>query len=286
MQFNFEKDKFLTHNGNKNITKESLNGEYPIYIFYCKENKKTNFFDVLHFDWVMSSSVNISTEDDAKSKIERYNPEWVLKHEINKETKSNTTHLITGYYNLITDEWVEIKNNSVSELNKDNIFSIMADTKYICSNLFFNDKELYLCNLKNMADKEYLRCLDHKDLNEHLDMHEFIEIIINWYQNEKEDVKEKTTKRGSIIVPIALIIQHLKDKGVPEKDVKGNFNAKNLLGLMRAYDFFQTGIGNIVEQEYYNENEFNLIDKEDLSKNMKNYIEISMLSNRFINIFS
>ena len=49
MNFQFDKEKYLTHKGREDLTSNKLTGTYPLYIFLLDEKQ-----NVLHFDWNMT----------------------------------------------------------------------------------------------------------------------------------------------------------------------------------------------------------------------------------------
>lgn len=287
MKFEFNKDRFLAHKGYDNLTAEKLNGTHPVYIFYAKENMETGVYDVLHFDWSMSSNVSIRTLKDVESDIARYNPEWVFKNELSKETISETTHLITGYYNLLNDEWHEIETKAVEALKNEDVFDSMVKAKVECSEIFFNDKELFLKNLEVASNKDFGLFIFHKDLEDNLNLKEIFSLIVDWFENEKAEVEKNTDKEtGAVLVPIGRIMQHFEDKKVPDKDKDSKSNIRNLFGVMRAYDVFQTGFYDNLLKKGYDESHMKNIEKEDIKKRPEDFLQVSYLSNRLVNVLT
>lgn len=285
INFDFDKNRFLSHKGYDNLTADNLKGSQPVFIFYLKENENTEQFDVLHFDWSMTSSVREQEIEDVKSEIERYNPAWVFKFELSKEQINSTTHLMTGYYDLLRDKWVELERKKVQDLTTNDVFDIMVNAKVESNKLFFNDKELYLKNLEISSNNSIMPFLGHKDLEKRLCLKEIMDIVINWYQEEKEEVESNTDKEtGTVMIPLSRLIDHFNKKGVPQFDNAGKVNIHNLFGVMRAHDMFQFGIYDTVNKKCYDEASFHLV-KEELSTRKKDFIEVSLLNERFLNVF-
>lgn len=286
MKLNFDKERFLTHKDRDNISEKSLRGTQPVYIFYAKENEKTGVYDVLHFDWSMSSGVREVSRESAESDIQRYNPEWVIKHELSATVMNETTHLITGYYDLLRNEWCQLNSRKIDGVTAENIFEEMVACKIESYKIFFDDKDLFLKNIEIGCEEPYLTFLDRKDLAERMDMLEYINLVINWFETEKEAVTANTNKENSMIVaPLQLTLNYLKEKNVPEKDGEGRSNFWNLMGLLRVRDVFQNGIYDKKEKKCYDESQYNLINRDDLKTRESDFIEMPLFSQRFLNIY-
>ncbi len=287
MKFNFDKERFLEYKDRDDISEKSLRGTQPVYIFYAKENEETGVYDVLHFDWSMSSGVREVSKESAEDDIQRYNPEWVIKHELSATVMNETTHLITGYYDLLRNEWCQLGSRKIDGVTAESIFEEMISCKVESYKIFFDDKDLFLKNIEIGCEEPYLTFLDRKDLAERMDMLEYINLVINWFETDEEAVVANTDKESNIIVaPLQLTMNYLKEKNVPEKDVEGRSNFLNLMGLLRVRDVFQSGIYDKKEKKFYDESHFNLINKDDYETRPSDFIEMPMFSKRFLNIYN
>lgn len=287
MKLIFNEDKHLTHVGRDNLTTNSLKGGNPVFLFLAKENFDTNEYDILHFHWGMSGRVRPMTEEDAFDKSRRYNPEWVLKNELSKETINDTTHLITGHYDLLKNEWHQDEIKIVGESLADDMLTAMAASLVKTSNVFYDDKELYLHNLKMSAESEHLAFLYHEDLQNNLNMSFFMKMMIDWFENEKEEVQKNTENDGEVVVvPILRIVNYLEENNVPKEDKDNNLNVRNLFGLMRAHDMFQSGYYDKKKETYYPEKDMRLMKREDIESRPEDFFEVPMFNERFLHIFS
>lgn len=284
MKLNFNTELYLKQRKKNNLCKDDIKGTFPVFIFYAKEDKSNNSFEVLHFDWRMSSLVRSQDKEESKKIIERYNPAWVIKNMLSEKTITETTHLITGYYDLINDEWVQLESEIVDFIDHTNISNIMIETNIKSSKIFFNSKELYLHNLSVIAKDYNLSFLLNKDLQSKLDMSILINYLITWFQDNKNEIKSASIdSNNNFIAPIELIFNYLNSHDVNKVDDKGVSNLWNLFGIMRAHDLFQFGLYQKNKNTFYNEKEIHLIDLENIDKD--NFIQVPMFNERFTNIF-
>ncbi|PSV00646.1 hypothetical protein [Photobacterium kishitanii] len=287
MHFYFNKQTFLEHKDGELLGISDLKGEHPIYIFYVKKTENNDECEVLHFDWIMSSRVRPMNACEAKDRISRYNPNWVFANELNKETKDKTTHIVCGYFDLIRDTWVEKVVTPILKLKPEDIVASMEMNVVLCTQEFYNDKELYLQNLSVVENlPSYFAFISHEDLSDHLNIKEVFDLIINWYKQEKEEVLSNTTSKGNILVPIRRIADHLKTANVPVVDSEGHSNAQNLIGCLRAHDLIEYCLVDIEKKEMIALDDCHTIDREDIKNNPENFKCASMLNHRFLNIFS
>lgn len=286
MKFTFEKERFLTHKGRENISVNSLSGSHPIYVMYAKENKDTNSFDILHFDWVMKSRVRPLTVKEATNDIQRYNTQHVFKHELSLKIRENTTHIITGHYDLLQNKWMETSVTQVEgELTPEFVAKEMVNNYIYCMQVFYDSKELYLQNMKYIVDNHISSFLMHKDLQDKLSIREVFDTIINWYQNLKEEVAKNTTESNFVIAPISQFVKMFEEKGIPDKDHKGVGNLWNLFGCLRAHDIVEYAVMELDTEKIYGPNDYGKIDIEKIEKEPEKFFQIIILNERFINIF-
>ena len=275
MNFQFDKEKYLTHKGRENLTSEKLNGTHPLFIFLLDENQ-----NVLHFDWNMTSKVRLLTKEEATDDIQRYNPKWVVENSLSKEVIEQTKYLMTGYYDLLKDQWNMFDYEEVGEFLADSMFNIMVESKVKSSEIFYNDKELYMQNLKVQASYPHAY-LYNKDLEDNIDIEEFLNLLINWYQNCKEEVQENTEGKH-VIVPVSLVMEYLNSNNVPEKNKeKGESNAFALFRLMLAYDVLEMTVYDKKEKQFLDFNKPSVMSEEELVKRMADFIEVPVFNERF-----
>ena len=275
MNFQFDKEKYLTHKGRENLTPAKLNGTHPLFIFLLDENQ-----NVLYFDWNMTSKVRLLTKEEATADIQKYNPKWVVENNLSKDVIEQTKYLMTGYYDLIKDQWNMFDCKEVGDFLADSMFDIMVESKVKSSEIFYNDKELYMQNLKVQASYTPAY-LFNKDLEDNIDIEEFLNLLINWYQNCKEEVQENTEGKH-VIVPVSLVMEYLNSNNVPEKNKeKGESNAFALFRLMLAYDVLEMTVYDKKEKQFLDFNKPSVMSEEELVKRMADFIEVPVFNERF-----
>lgn len=273
IDFEFNKEEYLVHKGRENLTKKNLNGTQPLFIFLLDKEE-----NVLYFDWGMTSSVKKQTEEKAKEDAERYNPEWVIKNELSKEKVEKVKYLMTGYYDLLREKWNTLDCEEVGECLADSILDIMIKSKIKSSKIFYDDKELYMQNLKVIGSSRNA-FLYNEDLENNIDIEEFLNLLINWYQNSKE--VKKNTEGEYVVAPLSLVSKYLESNNVPEKNKEGKSNLYFIMTLMIVYDIMEIVIYNKKEERFIEYNELHNIKESDFNEKIKDFIEVPVFNERF-----
>ena len=273
IDFEFNKEEYLVHKGRENLTKKNLNGTQPLFIFLLDKEE-----NVLYFDWGMTSSVKKQTEEKAKEDAERYNPEWVIKNELSKEKVEKVKYLMTGYYDLLREKWNMLDYEEVGECLADSILDIMIKSKIKSSKIFYDDKELYMQNLKVIGSSRNA-FLYNEDLENNIDIEEFLNLLINWYQNSKE--VKKNTEGEYVVAPLSLVSKYLESNNVPEKNKEGKSNLYFIMTLMIVYDIMEIVIYNKKEERFIEYNELHNIKESDFNEKIKDFIEVPVFNERF-----
>lgn len=277
----FEKKRFLEHKGRENLSRNKLNGTHPMYIFYAKQNDDE--LEVLYFDWFISGTTRKFSDIYIKDRVRRFNIPKTLE-ELTKKVKKETTHIITGYYDLINDEWHETQSIEVSNLNVSSIEAALLENIKICGEIFYNSKELFLENLIGAHANAYV-FTGLNDLDRKIKMEDIINILINWLGENKGNLEGYTTEDGDIIAPLQLIVDFLNEKNIPELDEHGRSNFWNLTSSLRGKEVFEFGILNTISKEIFKEESFYKIDRDDIENNPQNYKQIPLFSEHFLHIF-
>lgn len=279
MNFIFDKNLFLTHNGYKNLDKSSLKGSHPIFVFLAKENKETNQLNVNYFDWYMTSSVRKQSMNDAFTIVERYNPEWVMRNELSEKVKTTTTHIITGYYDLINDKWIETKITKIEKLTPENIFIEMKNNLFKSINEMYSSKELFLENLKIAKSNEYFS----SKINHLFNLDNAVDLIINWYENDVEGVKENFKKDGFVLAPYKFFYEEMKKNNIPEIDsLSGESSLNVLFNTLMVVDILEYGFYNKKEEKFFGKNDKKIGLNEN---NVDDYVIVYYFREKFENLF-
>ena len=282
MKFEFDKKKFLIKKDGTILDKSDINGCFPIFIFYLKENIFSNSYDVLHFDRNISSEVRPLSKESAVSSIQTYNVDYEIEHSIGIESFNKVTNIITGYYDILKNEWFEIENIS-NDITRKSVFDAMVEAKMIGSKYSYENKDLYLHNLKLKAEKEHFKFLHHKDLEDNLNMSDLTSFLIDIFEvNKKNYINNKSLKFAA---PLLSVKNYLKDHNIPEKDSSGELNLMNLFRLMAAYDVFELGLYQKSKNTIFKQDEMDKIDREDLENGVGDFFEIALFNERFIHHF-
>lgn len=292
MELIFDKERFLIHKGHKDLTTDRLTGGQPIFTFFAKENEETKECEVLDFDWVMQSKVAPMNQEEAESKVRHYNVKWKMEHEVKEKALEETTHVITGYYNLLTEEFVQTEIKEVDSLTVEALESAMIVNYIKSNNDFYNDKELLAHNIKATKVFSPLGGFLEVEFYERLDLVDYFNVIVDWFEANKEDIQKKHSKSEPVILPIKETEDYLKARGVPDKNEKGESNVFNLMKTLKVHDVADYKLYEFKEQKYYTFEEFGAklrtIDA-DLTKALEksglDFREVPVLSERFYNTY-
>lgn len=274
INFEFNEKEYLVHKGREDLSIKKLNGTQPLFIFLLDKDE-----NVLHFHWGMTSLVREQTKEQAKEKVERYNPEWVIKNELSKEKVEKVKYLMTGYYDLLREKWNMIDYEEVGECLADSMFDIMVESKIKSSKIFYDDKELYMQNLKVIGSSRNA-FLYNEDLDNNIDIEEFLNLLINWYQNSKEEVK-KNTEGEYVVAPLSLVSKYLESNNVPKKNKEGKSNLYFIMTLMRVYDIMEMVLYNKKEEKFVEYNDLCNIKESDFNEQIENFLEVPVFNERF-----
>lgn len=181
MQFEFEKS-MLQEKDNL----ENLHSSYPNMFIFVKDEDGT----AKPIKTESSSGSQRYTESHEKySDKYRFHPTYLIDP-AKEAQKNGATHLITGYYNIIEDRFVQNVTFTLPE-HIDDTFVINVANKVLTEqfNEMYFDNELLLANLKWRDDNRIMLHLDYPDLFQnitHVTLHNFVSDYFKKNQDELE----------------------------------------------------------------------------------------------------
>ncbi|MBM25307.1 MAG: hypothetical protein CL760_06390 [Chloroflexi bacterium] len=292
MELIFDKKRFLIHKGHKDLTTDRLTGGQPIFTFFAKENETTKECEILDFDWVMQSKVAPMNQEEAEEKVKHYNVKWKLEHDVSEKALEETTHIITGYYNLLTEEFVQTEIKELESLTVEALESAMVVNYIKSNNDFYNDKELLAHNIKATKVFSSLGGFLEVEFYERLDLVDYFNVILDWFEKNKTEIQKKYNQSEPVIIPIKETEDYMKARGIQDRNEKGESNVFNLMKTLKIHDVADYKIYEFKEQKYYTFEEFGAklrtIDA-DLTKALEksglDFREVPVLSERFYNTY-
>lgn len=181
----------------------------------------------------MSSNVEKLDKQQTIYKTETYNPEYVFNEELSDIVKTETTHILAGYYDLLNKKWNQINCKKVNSLTEKDIFDVMFDTKLKSSNDFFNNEQLYRHNIKMFSEDPYLSFVRDDELREKANLEDIFNLIIDteWYGlNDKEVCYVQLEKNISTLLKI--LSNYLKENNINSASIT------SLINHLRAFNCF------------------------------------------------
>ena len=292
MELIFDKKRFLIHKGHNDLTTKKLTGGQPIFTFFAKENETRQEYEILDFDWVMQSKVAPMNQELAEDKVRLYNVKWKMDHEVKEKALKETTHIITGYYNLFTEDFIQTEVKEVDSLTIEALESAMIINYIKSNNDFYNDKELLLHNIKASKELSPLGGFLEVNFHERLDIVDYFNVVLDWFEKNKEEIKVKYEDNKPVVLPIKETKEYLIRKGIPELNEKGESNIFNLMRTLKIHDVADYALFEFNERKYYTYEDFTRKLKTfdaDLTQALKksglNFGEVPILSERFYNTY-
>tara|TARA_B100000700_G_C15061622_1_gene866300 strand:+ start:7101 stop:7964 length:864 start_codon:yes stop_codon:yes gene_type:complete len=278
IKFKFDESKFLKHKGHNDLTSKSITGSFPVYIFLLEKKEDSDFVNVLHFNWSMSSRVRPLNNSEAIDKVNGYNPNYVIKNELSEKIINNTTHILTGYYDLLNKEWHQINLEPVDTLTEKQMYDILLDTYIKSFNDFYNNEELYHHNIKTLSDDTYLAFLQNNELKEKANLYDIFILLFNEkWSGINVDKMNNTDLQKNTNKILDLLIQYLKNNNIEDS------NFQSLYQNLRGHDILEYGIYDKKNKKIYLMEEISLIEKELFKERKEDFLQVPILGERIIN---
>lgn len=283
IEISFDTDEYLSCKGRDPLTVDRLSGEQLVYILYVKQGAVSEGVEVLHFDWVMRSSVKEKCSVSASDRAEKYNPQWVMKNELSSSVITETTHLVAGYYDLIEGRWVPKVTRKVDQLDPECISEVLTKNFELCAEDFYSSKSLFLQNIKCAIDSPVSTHLLGMSMEGKLNLKLIVEQIFDWC--EAEGASALLSHCGYEIFPSRIIVELLAKKKIPGKDSIGLCNYWRAIETLSAHDICQIGIFDCRQSRVYFGDTLNEVDVAHLHECPQHFNRVGLFSNRFAHVF-
>lgn len=221
MQFEFQKSMLPN-----DATIERLHSSYPnMFVFVKNED------GVAKVRGVESSTGSQRCHQEGRSYTEayRFNPTPLVKSAKDAQSRG-ATDLITGYYNLLEDRFVQNRIFELPEIITEEFAFHVANTALAEQfDEMYYDNDLLVANLQ-WRDRSYVGLhLDYREVFEsisHTALHEF---VTNYYLKNKDSFKEVPNSDGMLdaMSMVDAVLEHFNI----EKDIRTIFGMQNVLSV-------------------------------------------------------
>lgn len=230
----------------KHARRDNLECTYPqMFIFVKEENNLTVVCGV-------ESKVGSQREipEDKNYSESFFSKTTAITKEASLSIEKGATHMITGYFNLIQDKWVEYKTYELANIDKDSLNKIFDEVLKKQYNEMYTDKELFIENLK-FKTKNQSFSYGHEQFD-HVNLFSVFEYTQDYYKNNKHE----THADGSI--SLFNMINDAKSHFGIEKNAENYFL---FIKALESYHIAEVGYFNIATKEFdYEDGRLGLID--------------------------